>query len=187
MPALAQAVLVFTMHGNATADGLQHVAHALVVLDQQGAGGRTHEKLDTRDARKPFELRELARILAGCAHIEREVAMHTVVRTPELVGERLRGGGGRSRVRHFEDGSYASEHRPQRPGFQILLVREAGLAKVHVTIDDARPDVQAATVDHLAGRGPRQIPYRGETAVADAHVSRCFPVLVDNGTAPEGQ
>ena len=40
--ALAQAIFVLGMEGGAAADVLQHRAHAIVVLDQQRAGGGTH-------------------------------------------------------------------------------------------------------------------------------------------------
>ena len=54
--ALAQPVLVLGMERGAAADRLEHVANAVVVLDQQRAGRRAHEHLDAAGAGKPFKL-----------------------------------------------------------------------------------------------------------------------------------
>ena len=54
--ALAQPVLVLGMERGAAADRLEHLAHAVVVLDQQRAGRGAHEHLDAGSARQPLEL-----------------------------------------------------------------------------------------------------------------------------------
>ena len=151
--ALAQAVFVLGMERGAAADDLEDVAHAVVVLDQQRAGRGAHEHLDAAGARQPLQRGELMGVLARGADIEGKVAMHAVMRARDLVGQRLRAGGGRLGVRHLEHRGDAAQHRAARAGFQVLLVGEAGLAEMHVAVDHARQHVQAAAVDRLGGGG----------------------------------
>ena len=56
-----------------------------------------------------------------------------------------------SGVGHLEDGGHAAHHRGERPGLQILLVLRAGLAEMHLAVDDAREDRQTRRIDDLAG------------------------------------
>ena len=96
-------------------------------------------------------------VLARGADIEGKIAMHAVMAALDLVGNRRRRGGGRIGVRHLEHGGDAAEHRAARAGFEVLLVGEAGLAEMHMAVDHARQQMQAAAVDHLAGGRARKI------------------------------
>ena len=78
--ALAQPVFVLGVKRGAAADHFQDLAHALVVLDQQRAGGRAHEHLDAGAAGQPLQLGQLVDVLARAADIEGEIAMHAVMR-----------------------------------------------------------------------------------------------------------
>ena len=60
---------------------------------------------------------------------------------------------------------------------------EARLAEMHLAVDDAGQDVQARAVDHLAGRGLRQIADGGDPAGGDADVALALAVLVDHRAA----
>ena len=185
--ALAQPVLVLGMEGGAAADGLEHRAHAGVVLDQQRAGGGAHEHLHRADAGQHFQFAEVLGVLARGAGIEGEIAMHAVMAAPDLVGDGLGRGRGRVGVRHLEHRGDAAEHGAARAGFEVLLVGEAGFAEMHVAVDDAGQQVQTLAVDGLAGRGPRQVADRRELAGADAEIARALAVVVDDGAALEDQ
>ncbi len=185
--ALAQAVFVLGMEGGAAADAFEHRAHARVVLDQQRAGGGAHEDFDAGNAGQHFQLAELPGVLAGGADIEGEIAMHAVMRALDLVGDRFGGGGGGIGVGHLEHGGDAAEHGAARARFEVFLVGQAGLAEMHVAVDHARQQMQAAAVDHLAGGSARKVADGGKAAAADAEIAGALAVLVDHGAAFEDQ
>ena len=54
------------MEGGAAGDAAKDGRHAVVVIDQELAGGGAHEHLDAGTAGKPLELRQLIDILAPC-------------------------------------------------------------------------------------------------------------------------
>ena len=149
--ALAQPVFVLGVERGAAANRLQNIANALVVLDQERAGRRAHEHLDAAGAGKPLQGRELMGILARSAHIEREIAVHPMMSALDLVGQRRRAGGRRLGVGHLEHRGDAAKHGAARTGLQVLLVRQAGLAHMHVAVDHAGQHMQAPAVDHLGG------------------------------------
>ena len=185
--ALAQTVLVLGVEGGAPADRLEHVAHAVVVLDQQRAGGGAHEHFHGGDAGQHFQFAQGFGVLAGGPDIKGEVAMHAVMRALDLVGDRGGIGGARIGIRHLEYRGDAAEHRAARARFQVFLVGQAGLAEMDVAVDHARQQVQAAAVDHFAGMAARKIADRRETAAADAEIARGYAVVVDHGAALEDQ
>ena len=61
-----------------------------------------------------------------------------------------RGVDGRARVGHRHDRDEAAGGRGARAGLEVLLVLLARDAQVHVRVDEAREDVLARAVDHLA-------------------------------------
>ena len=185
--ALVEPVFVLGMERGAPPDDFQDVAHARVVLDQQRAGGRAHEHLDAGAARQPFELGKVVGVLARAADEEGEIAMHAVVAARDLVGQRLGAGGGRIGVRHLEHRGDAAQHGAARARFQVLLVGEARLAEMHLGVDHARQHVQAAAVDHLAGRGAGEVADRRDAAARDAEVAHALAVVIDDGAALEDQ
>ncbi len=185
--ALAQAILVLGMEGGAAADAFQHRAHALIVFDQQRAGGGAHEDFHAADARQPLQLAQVFGVLARRAGIKGEVAMHAVMRALDLVGDCRGIGGGGIGVRHLEHRGDAAEHRAARAGFQVFLVRQARLAEMHMAVDHARQHVQAEAIDHLAGRCARKIADGREAAVPDADIADALAVLVDDGAALEDE
>ncbi len=75
----------------------------------------------------------------------------------------------------------------REPDFQVFLVGEARLAEMHLAVDHARQQMQAAAVDHLAGRGARQIADGREAAGANAEIAHALAVVVDDGAALEDQ
>ena len=84
-------------------------------------------------------------------------------------------------VRHFEHRGDAAHHSAARTGFEILLVGEAGLAKMHLGVHHAGQDVQALAVDHLGGRGLAERADFGDAAVPEADIAHALAVLIDHG------
>jgi hypothetical protein len=164
--------------GGATADGGQHALDALVVGDQQIAGGGAHEHLDPAAAGQPLQFAQLVGVLMRAADIEGVVAVHAAPGARQLVGQRL----GRDRVgigvRHLKHGRDAAEHRAARAGLQVFLPLHAGLAEMHLGVDDAGQDGQAARVEHLAGRGLAEVADVGDQPVAHPHVRQPAPGMV---------
>jgi hypothetical protein len=152
------------MKRGAPSDRFEDVAHALVVLDQQRAGGRAHEHLHPRTSRQALELGQVLGVLARAADEKREIAMHAVTRALDLVGQRVGADGQRVGVRHLEHRRDAAHDRAQGARFQVLLVGHAGLSEMHLGVDHAGQHVQAAGVDHLGGRVLGQIPDSGDAA-----------------------
>ena len=107
--------------------------------------------------------------------------MHAVMAALHLVGEGRFGDGQGIGVRHFEHRRDAAHHGAARAGFQILLVGQARLAKMHLRVHHAGQDVQALAVDHLGGRGLSEPADRGDAAVRDADVAHALAVLIDHG------
>ena len=185
--ALVEPVLVLGMERGAPPDHGENVAHALVVLDQERAGGGAHEHLDPGASGQALERGKLAGVLARAADEEGEIAMHAVMRARDLVGQRLRAGGGRTGVGHFEHRGDAAHDRAARAGFEILLVGQAGLAEMHLGVDHARQHMQAPAVDHLTGRSRRQVADRGNAPAGDGEIAHAFAVVVDDGAALEDE
>jgi len=79
--------------------------------------------------------------------------MHPVMAALHLVGEGLFGDGQGIGVRHFKHRRDAAMTAPARTGFQVLLVGEARLAKMHLRVYYARQDMQAGAVDDFGRRG----------------------------------
>ena len=113
--------------------------------------------------------------------------MHAVMRALDLVGQRAGVRGRRDRVRHFEHGGDAAEHGAARAAFQVFLVRQAGLAEMHMRVHDAGQKVQPAAVDGLAGMAQRQIADGREAAAAYADIAQALAVLIDDGSTLENE
>ena len=178
--ALIQARLVFAMEGRAAPRLSQDRKNALVIRDQQAPGRGAHEHLDPRRALEPFEFGDVGDIVMRAADPEGEVAMHAALRPRQLVGERFRAHGQRVGVGHFEHRGHASEHGRARAGLQILFMNETRLAKMHLGVDDARKNMQAAAIDALARRRAAESADLGDPPVKDANVALTDPVLVDH-------
>ena len=58
---------------------------------------------------------------------------------------------------------------------------------MHVGIDHARQHMQPAALDHLAGRGARQVANRGNTPGMDADIATTLAIVIDDGAALENQ
>ena len=154
----------------------QNRRDALVVGDEQRAGRGAHEDLYARGARQALQFGNVLGVLMRAADPEGEVAMHAPGRRARPC-RRVGGGRGRQRlgVRHFEHARHAAEHGGARAGLQIFLMRRAGLAKMHLRVDDAGENVQPRAIDPLAGVRARQIADFGDLAAGDADVARPFP------------
>ncbi len=111
--------------------------------------------------------------------------MHAPARARHLVGKLRFARRQRIGVGHVEDADDAAQNRAARSRFKVFLMRRARLAEMHLRVDDAGQNMQAATVDRLTGRGARQIADFGDLAVAKADVARALAVLIDERAAGE--
>ena len=91
------------------------------------------------------------------------------------------GDGQRIGVRHLEHRGDAAHHGAARSGFEILLVRQARLAEMHLRVHHAGQDVQSLAVDRLGGGSLPKRADRGDPAIGDADVADALAVLIDHG------
>ncbi len=89
----------------------------------------------------------------------------------ELVGKRIGGNRQRVGVGHLEDGGDPAHDGGARTGLEVFLVFGAGLAEMHLRVDDAGQDMEAGAVDHLAGALAGNCAERRDAAAADADVA----------------
>ena len=91
----------------------------------------------------------------------------------DLVGQRLGRDGRGLGVGHFEDAGDAAHDRGAAAGFEVFLVLGAGLAQMHLGVDDAGQDVKPGAIDdfgRLLSKRPSPTmrppapPYRGSAA-----------------------
>ena len=114
-------------------DLAESVAHVELKADDRL--GELRHMPDRVFAEQPVKA-EIDMRLLGC---------HLMLGRQDLRRARRRDG-----VRHVEHGGHAAEGRRRRAGGEILLVRIAGIAEVHVHIDGAGQHVQALRVERLA-------------------------------------
>ncbi len=178
--ALVQAILVLGMKRRTAADRADDLAQALVVLHQEAPRGRADEHLDARAAFRALQHRQLLEIVARAADVEGEVAVHAMRAAPDLVGERLLGDRQRIGVRHLEHPRDAAHDRGARAGLQILFLRQAGLAEMHLRVDHAGQDMQALAVDDFGGARAGKRADGGDAPVLDRKVAQALAVLIDD-------
>ncbi len=102
----------------------------------------------------------------------------------DLVGKRLGRDGQRLGIGHFEDGGDAAHDRGAAAGFEVFLVLGAGLAEMHLGVDDAGQDVKARC--NRSSRPPGEVGETadpGNAAVADRHIADAHAIMVDDGSA----
>ena len=85
-------------------------------------------------------------------------------------GEPLRVGDRRRGVRHVEHRREAAEHRGLGAGGDGFHRLVAGIAQMHVRVDQAGQHVQAARVDGFVRRGVGSDAERGDAPVAHADI-----------------
>jgi hypothetical protein len=107
--------------------------------------------------------------------------MHAMVAGLDLGGERLLGDRERVGVRHLEHRGDAAHHGAARAGLEVLLVRQPGLAEMHLRVHHAGQDMEALAVDRLAGGSLSQPADRGDAAIGNADVADALAVLIDHG------
>ncbi len=179
--ALVEAVFILGMERGAATDHLEYPPQALVVLDQQRAGGGADEYFHAGATWRAFQFRQILNVLAGAADEERKIAMHAVTAALHLVGEGGFRDGQRIGVRHLEHRGDPAHHGTARSGFKIFLMRLARLAEMHLRIHHAGQDVQALAVDRLGGGRLPQPADRGDPAIGNADVADALAVLIDHG------
>ena len=96
--------------------------------------------------------------------------MHALARSFELIFDELRRRRWQVGVGHFEHGRNPAEHGRRTSGFHILLFEMAGLAEMHMRIDDAWKHMQPARVERLHRLDLRQCAYRCDASRTHADV-----------------
>ena len=180
----AQAEFVLGMEGGAAARVPQDRGDAFIVLDQQVAGRRAHEHLDAGRARQPFELADVAGVLARAADPEGEVAMHAA----RARGCTLSASAASLVVSGLVLGISKTAVTPpstaaREPRFEVFLVLQPGLAEMHLAVDDARQDMQPAAVDRLTGRCRERSPMAAIRPPLTPMSRRPCAVMVDDRAA----
>jgi hypothetical protein len=66
-------------------------------------------------------------------------------------------------------------------------VGHAGVAKMHLRVDDAGQHGEAAAVDDLAGCRPRQVADSGDPAAGNGKIAHRLAVVVDDGRSLEDE
>ena len=105
--------------------------------------------------------------------------MHAPRPARDLIGDVGGGRGERLGVGHFEHARHAPKHGGARAGLHIFLMRRAGLAKMHLRVDDSGENVQPRAIDPLARVRARQIADFGDFAAGHADVAAAFAVVID--------
>ena len=90
-------------------------------------------------------------------------------------------------VGHFEDAGDAAHDRGAAAGFEVFLVLGAGLAQMHLAVDDAGQDVQARAVDRFRPPGAVEMADPGDAAAGDGDVAEAGAVVIDDGAALQDQ
>ncbi len=171
------------MEGGAARNQRENAGQSLLVIDQEVAGRGAHEYFHARRTWKPLEPRQLLDILPRGADEKGEVAKHSPAPARDLVGQSLRAHRCRLGVRHLEHGGGAAEHSRAAAGFQILFVLEPRLAEMHLRVDHAWQDMQAAGIEHPRRIARRQAADRGDASAAHANIGMAFASMIDEGRA----
>ena len=118
------------------------------IVHQHVAGGGAHEYLDSTRMRAR-DSPNLFQVVVGRPEVEGVVAEATALGPSELVLKRPPIGGGRRSIGHFHHAGHAAAYRRPRLRGQRALVGEAGLAKVHLVVDQAGQEIAAIQIDDI--------------------------------------
>ena len=158
------------MIGDAAAAGAHHLFQVLVVLDHQIAGGAAGEYLDAADAAAELEFGQFGNIRLRAADIQAHVAPGDLLRIALLPGQLFRIDDGREGVRHIEHRRQPAQDGAPRSRGDGLHRGVAGIAQMHMRVDQAGQHVQAGGVDGFIGRGIGGCADGGDAAVANADI-----------------
>src|SRR3546814_18055313 len=70
------------------------------------------------------------------------IAPHAMMAAPDFVLQPLRAISVGAGVRHFENGRHPAQHSGAAARFEVFLMLKARLAEMHLTVDDARQNIQ---------------------------------------------
>src|SRR3546814_6009607 len=77
------------------------------------------------------------------------IAPHAMMAAPDFVLQPLRAISVGAGVRHFENGRHPAQHSGAAARFEVFLMLKARLAEMHLTVDDARQNIQTRAVNHF--------------------------------------
>ncbi len=118
-------------------------------------------------------------------NIEGMVAVHTVMvffarRPVELILQHGRRRGCGVGVRHFKHTRHPAQNGSLRPCFEVFFMRRSGFAKMNLTVDHARQNVQPCRVQYLTGLTVSQIANGRNNPVFNSHIGTDATGLVHN-------
>ncbi len=106
--------------------------------------------------------------------------MHSVVPTPDLVGQcflvRRQGIG----IGHFEHCRHAAHDSGAGSRFKVFLVVQPRFAEMHLSIHYPRKDMQSRAVDHIAGLRSIEGSDPGNPSISDTDIANALTVLIDD-------
>ena len=161
---------------------------ALVVCDQQGAGGGAHEHLDPAAAGQPLQLAQEVRRSRGCRRRRRRGRSASGPLARASLSARASGSVVVGSVFGISNTAVTPPSTARaRAGLQVFLPLQARLAEVDLGVDDAGQHGQARGVEHLAGRGLAEVADGGDLAVAHADVGQAAAGVVHHLAAADDQ
>ena len=179
--ALLKAEFVFRMEGGTAARTFQDRTDAFIILNQQIACRRSHEHLDASRTWQALKLGNVFCIVPRSANPEGKIAMHTMTATANLVVKRFSGSRQWFGVRHFENRCHTAQNRSKRTCFQIFLVLQPRLTKMHLTVNNAGQNMQTGTIDDFTGRTCCKRANRLDAPVTNTNVPLTYTVVIDDG------
>ena len=149
---LPYGLLVFAVGGDEHVRTVEDAPQAVHAVHQHIACAGAHEEFDAADACL-VQLGEEPVIVVRRAEVAR-VVHHAFLRQQRLfLLQGFEGRGGRVGVGHVHDGGHSACGGGAALAEDVRLVRQAGVAEVHVVVDDAGQQEAACGVDGLVARG----------------------------------
>ena len=173
------------MHGH-QARRLTEQAHpGFVLVDKHVARRRTHEELDTGNARR-VELGEEVGIIVGSPEEEGIVHVAVLPRTLKLILKCFERRGLRNGVGHVEVARHAARRCRPALGLDAGFLRKSRLAEMYMTVNNARQDETARSIDHLVGRCfgmPGFVSYLSNNLILNHYIALERPPFIDDTPA----
>ena len=179
----ADDVLVFAVCGDEHVRAAEDASQTVHAVHQHVARAGAHEELDAAHAR-PVQAGEEGVVVIGGAEVARVVHYALLCQQRLFLLQCFEGHGGRVGVGHVHDGGHSARGCGAALAEDVGLVRQSGVAEVHMVVDDAGQQAAAGGVDGLVargGEGPAVGQYLGDAPVGDDEGALLALSLVDDG------
>src|SRR3546814_4873464 len=111
------------------------------------------------------------------------IAPYAMRAAPDFVLQPLRAISVGAGVRHFENGRHPAQHSGAAARFEVFLMLKARLAELHLTVDDARQNIQTRAVHHFT-RIAKAIAHSCDLSPAHAHADLRWSALARHTQRP---